>query len=194
MKKAKIKRRKGGTLSALAGMLIASAIIRISVTGSIAIAETDQSYDDMLIANEMIDAPTKASRLAMLEALQQREADVSAREIQVNNKSQALAIAKADVQEQIDILVAAEENLRATIALADVAAENDLLSLTAVYENMKPKDAAALFAEMSPEFAAGFLGLMRAESAALIMTGLEPNTAYSISVILAGRNANVSTN
>ena len=56
---------------------------------------------------------------------------------------------------------------------------------------MKPKDAAALFEEMSPEFAAGFLGLMRADAAALIMTGLEPTTAYSISVILAGRNANV---
>ncbi len=52
----------------------------------------------------------------------------------------------------------------AEASLADVAAENDLQSLTQVYENMKPKDASALFEEMSPEFAAGFLGLARRPS------------------------------
>ena len=77
------------------------------------------------------------------------------------------------------------------MAYADTAAEGDLARLTAVYENMKPKDAAALFEEMDPDFAAGFLGRMRADSAAGIMAGLSPPVAYSVSVLLAGRNANV---
>ena len=77
------------------------------------------------------------------------------------------------------------------MATADKAAENDIGRLTAVYENMKPDQAAALFRLMEPSFAAGFLGRMRPDSAAAILAGLEPDLAYSISVVLAGRNADV---
>jgi flagellar motility protein MotE (MotC chaperone) len=54
---------------------------------------------------------------------------------------------------------------------------------------MKPKDAAALFETMEPEFAAGFIARMLPDSAAKVMSGLDPKVAYTISVILAGRNA-----
>ena len=46
---------------------------------------------------------------------------------------------------------------------------------------------------MTPEFAAGFIGRMRADAAAAIMAGLSPQAAYTISVILAGRNARAPT-
>ena len=80
-----------------------------------------------------------------------------------------------------------------TISVADSAAEEDLSQLTAVYENMKPADAAALFETMEPDFSAGFVGRMRPEVAAAIMALLAPETAYAISAILAGRNANAPT-
>jgi flagellar motility protein MotE (MotC chaperone) len=76
------------------------------------------------------------------------------------------------------------------MAQSEVAAEDDLSRLTSVYENMKPKEATEVFARMAPEFAAGFLGRMRPDAAALILSGLDPDKAYSISVLLAGRNAN----
>jgi hypothetical protein len=53
---------------------------------------------------------------------------------------------------------------------------------------------AALFQTMSPEFAAGFLGRMQPTSAADILTGLKPDKAYEVSVLLAGRNALVPKN
>jgi flagellar motility protein MotE (MotC chaperone) len=84
---------------------------------------------------------------------------------------------------------AVEAELQATLALADGAAEADLDRLTAVYQAMKPKDAAALFETMSPEFAAGFLGRMPPESAAAILSGMSAESAYGVSVIVAGRNA-----
>ena len=82
-----------------------------------------------------------------------------------------------------------EAKLRATLAVADGAAEADVERLTAVYQAMKPKDAAALFETMSPDFAAGFLGRMAPESAAAILSGMSAEAAYGISVIVAGRNA-----
>ena len=80
-----------------------------------------------------------------------------------------------------------------TLALADGATEADVARLTTVYEQMKPKESAALFEEMDPTFAAGFLARMRPEAAAGIMAGLSPEAAYTISVVLAGRNGAVPT-
>jgi len=42
---------------------------------------------------------------------------------------------------------------------------------------------------MAPDFAAGFLSRMQPAAAAAIMAGMTPEQAYSISVLIAGRNA-----
>ncbi len=55
--------------------------------------------------------------------------------------------------------------MRALLAVAETAAQDDLAQLTSVYESMKPADASAIFAEMDPNLAAGFLGMMQPESA-----------------------------
>ena len=105
-------------------------------------------------------------------------------------RSKALSVIDEEITKRLTALEQAEVELRGTLALADNAAENDLARLTSVYENMKPKDAAALFGAMEPDFAAGFLGRMRPDAAAAVLAGLSPDAAYSISVILASRNAN----
>ena len=130
----------------------------------------------------------------VLNRLQEREALLEARELALAERLQALAVAEATISENLQALVAAETALKATMALADTAAEDDLIRLTAVYENMKAKEASELFQAMDPQFAAGFLGRMRPDAAASIMAGLDPQTAYTISVVLAGRNANVPSN
>ena len=64
------------------------------------------------------------------------------------------------------------------------------LTLVATTTATKPKDAAALFETMDPSFAAGFLSRMPADAAAGVLAGLSPEAAYTISVVMAGRNAN----
>jgi flagellar motility protein MotE (MotC chaperone) len=86
-------------------------------------------------------------------------------------------------------LTAAEASLKEVLTIADGAAEQDLARLTAVYEAMKPADAAALFDAMAPEFAAGFLGRMQTTAAAAVLAGMSRDKAYSISILIAGRNA-----
>ena len=54
---------------------------------------------------------------------------------------------------------------------------------------MDAGDAAALFTQMDPSFAAGFLGRMQSDAAAGVLAELDPAVAYSISVLLATRNA-----
>lgn len=129
--------------------------------------------------------------MPLIEALNRREARVKQREEDLDVRLQALSLAEKEINKKLEELEAAERQLRETLALAQTAAEDDLTKLTDVYANMKPKQAAALFEEMDPEFAAGFLGRMKPDAAAAIMAGLTPGTAYTISVVLAGRNANV---
>jgi flagellar motility protein MotE (MotC chaperone) len=135
--------------------------------------------------------PDLAHLEPMLRAFQEREARIAAREREIELRLKGLAIADEQIEKRLLHLQETEAALRATLELADGAAEEDLSRLTAVYENMKPKTAAALFEQMEPAFAAGFLGRMRPDSAAGIMAGLSPQIAYTISVILAGRNAKV---
>lgn len=83
----------------------------------------------------------------------------------------------------------AEEQLAATLARADRAAEQDVSQLVEVYESMNPKNAAQIFEAMDVTFAAGFLSRMQREAAAEILSGLPPDKAYAVSVVIAGRNA-----
>ncbi|TQF00819.1 MAG: hypothetical protein FKY71_01345 [Spiribacter salinus] len=189
------KKRKAhpakGALLTIALLLIGSAVLRFGLAANEAIAlETPQ---DSAEAEES--APSACETTgdfdAMLAAFRNREERIEAQEAQISKRMQALTIADERIEQKIAALTEAETALKQTMALADTAAEDDLSRLTSVYENMKPKDAAALFEQMDPEFSAGFLGRMKPVQAGAIMEGLSAERAYSISVILAGRNANV---
>lgn len=129
----------------------------------------------------------------LLAALQSRDALLLSREQELDERARTLDLVAMDVEKRIAAMEKAEAKLRATISVAEEAAEKDIARLTTVYENMKPKNAAVLFEEMAPGFAAGFLGRMRPDAAAAVLAGMTPGAAYQVSAILAGRNADVPT-
>lgn len=179
-----------GALWIIALMLIASAIIRLGAgTGQVIaqeMAALGQTEDQ---DGAPAGAPPPPEIGAILSVLMAREQKVVQREKALEELAQSLAVAEDQIRVNMAALIEAENALAATIALSESAAETDLARLTSVYENMKARDAAVLFEEMAPEFAAGFIGRMRPDAAALILAGLTPRSAYTISVILAGRNA-----
>ncbi|MFT5064983.1 MAG: flagellar motility protein MotE (MotC chaperone) [Yoonia sp.] len=180
-----------GTLHVIAGLLIFSAVIRVAVGATDAMANSPAVIEK---AKEITpSAPQLSPTKDILTALQARDDRLTEREARMADRMQALRVAEQEMTQQLAALLQAEEALSATIALADSASELDLARLTTVYENMAPKDAAALFEQMPPRFAAGFLGMMDPTVAAKVMAGLAPETAYSFSVVLAGRNAQVPT-
>ena len=130
---------------------------------------------------------------ALVLDLREREAQLAERSAQIEERLTLLAAAEERVARQIAALREAEAELDATMTLADGLAEADISRLTAMFEAMRPEQAAQVFAEMDPRFAAGLLGRLRPETAAGILGGLEPSQAYALSTILAGRNALVPT-
>ena len=203
-------RRSIGVLAVIGGLLIASALARIGMQAGAALAlETSESEPRTEApSNESAmqepggqAAPAQSAEAAsagcpvasdigpILDALKTREERVSKRESDLRARMQALSVAEAEIDRRMTAMEEAERRLRETLAVAKTAAEDDVAQLTQVYATMKPKQAAALFEEMEPDFAAGFLGRMRPDAAAAIMAGLSPQKAYTISVMLAGRNA-----
>ncbi len=194
MRKPQMPRQKWasgrGTLWIIALMFVASAVVRFGAGPGRAIAKEVAAISTAPADGQTpLQCENTPDIDALLAALATRNEFLDKRQRKLEEYEQSLAFAKDRVQEQIDVLAAAEKKLTSTIAVTETAAENDLARLTSVYENMKPKQAATLFEEMSPEFAAGFVGRMRPDAAAQIMAGLSPQAAYTISVILAGRNA-----
>ena len=190
--KPRVRRVRASALVMIAVLLVGSAILRVGVQAQPSLTKVTpdpvkQSPDLEGVVGRP--APTPTDLQLLIDALQSREQQLNQREVQIVDRMKALEIADEAIERKLTELVEAEQRLSATLALADGASEGDLSRLTDVYQKMKPKDAAALFEEMTPEFAAGFLGRMRPESAAGILAGLSPKTAYTVSVILAGRNA-----
>ena len=192
------RRAKSGTLMMIALLLMGSAVVRLGLEAGPAIAREVASlqkggHNDHADAGKLRSEsmPSSAELQAMLAAFKEREAALAAREAEIEDRMKALEIADQAIQTKLVALQDAEEKLKSTLALADGATEADVARLTTVYEQMKPKESAALFEEMDPAFAAGFLARMRPEAAAGIMAGLSPEAAYTISVVLAGRNGAV---
>jgi len=190
------RRRSGrGVLLAISLLFLGSGLLRLGGGTGAAIAREvgELSGATAGSAGELQACQSMEGVSELLAALQARETRIARQEAAITDRLQALAVAESAYRQNIAALVEAENALSETMARSETAAEDDVARLTAVYENMKPKDAATLFEEMAPEFSAGFLGRMRPDAAASVMAGLSPQTAYTISVILAGRNAGAPT-
>lgn len=181
-----------GVLGVIAVLFISTGLVRIGLgaagaQGAFVPAAADASG-----------APTESAHgatdpLDLLESLRAREARIERLEAAIEARLQAVAAAENELERSLSEMAEVQARLADTLALSDQAAERDIAALTAVFENMKPRDSAVLFEEMDIGFAAGFIGRLRPEIAAEVMAGLNPRTAYGISAVLAGRNARVPT-
>lgn len=198
-KPVKNKIRTGrGSVALIALMFLGSAGMRIALSTDAAFAKTanTEAESTQSETQNTTNSPQSESRTvpALLDALIKREEKVKETEERQALRAESLEQAKKEIESKLVQLEALEERLSKTLAQARGAEEKDLARLTTVYESMKPAEAAALFEAMEASFAAGFLGRMRSDSAAAIMAGLDPQKAYTISVLLAGRNGKVPKN
>jgi flagellar motility protein MotE (MotC chaperone) len=185
-------------------VLILSGSLRLATSTNAALAQGMPDSADLTSESEASVQKKQSSNLnsqntelsdaklsILLEKLQDREYSVSERERKMQLKDKKIELSRREVGERLASLETLENSIREMLLLTDEAVETDLAQLTAVYESMKPKDAAKVFEEMEPQFAAGFLSRMRPESAASIFSGLTPEFAYAVSAILASRRTGV---
>lgn len=188
MKRIDVKRL---SLTLLMALLVVSGLTRI-VSASLS------SLPDGGDAQEPADArallcPPSDEVAVLLGQIAGRDAELTARETAVAMREQDITVARQEIDGALTRLTEAEESLAARMQQSSTASEADIVRLVAVYEGMKPKDAAILFEAMDAGFASGFLSRMRPESASALFSYLTPEKAYALSAIMAGRNANAAT-
>ena len=183
----KCRAPRTGVLPLLAGVLLTSALLR---TGGVSVGDWIAPMAEAGRASDA--AASETDGIAeLLTALQPRQADLDAREESLKKDAARLEEGRSALAKQLSKITAAETELRTLLNMADRAAEDDLTRLATVYENMKPAEAGALFEQMPPAFAAGFLGLMPPAAAARILAEVRPETAFAVSVVMAGRNVDI---
>jgi flagellar motility protein MotE (MotC chaperone) len=106
---------------------------------------------------------------------------IAARELELQALEAELAETRAD-------LTALQASLETRWEDMQAFAGEDLNHLAQMYGAMKPDQAATIFNQMDPGFAAGFLRLLNSEQAGLIMANMESQQAYIVSVRLASIN------
>ena len=113
--------------------------------------------------------------------LEEATAQLAERELELQARAAELDDTRAD-------LVALQETLETRWQNMQAFAGEDLNHLAQMYGAMKPDQAATIFNQMDPGFAAGFLRLLKSEQAGLIMANMESQQAYIVSVRLASIN------
>lgn len=179
------------TLAIVGSLLVLSAILRLGTEAGQVIANEPSEIDVPEAVAQSSDLSRPEHLEELLATLKAREARLVERERDIEMRERTLEIAEEEIDKQLTLLEETENSLEETITLASKAAEKDLVQLTTVYSNMKPKQAAALFEQMDASFAAGFLARMPPDSAARVLAGMTPEKAYHVSVELAGRNADI---
>ena len=111
------------------------------------------------------------------------------RESKIGEREAALQKLETTLTAQLVGIDAANANLKGQIAALKAGASEDLTHLVGMYQTMKPKLAAKIFNSMDAAFAAGFLREMNSSTAGLIMANMDAKRSYTISVIIAQRNA-----
>ena len=111
------------------------------------------------------------------DALQAQELALQSREQEINRKAEELAALQLTIDERWKTMT--------------TSADEDITHLAQMYSAMKPDQAASIFNQMDPAFAAGFLRLMPSDQAGLILAGMQAEKAYVVSVKLASRNGDI---
>jgi len=182
--------RHVGPVQLMIAAFVISAVLRTGAQG-VALANSDPTTTPVSVPEQICQPAPDIAGLLQKIRLRQAQLDEEARRI--SERRLTLDKVEARVAAEMASLGAAQDRLEATLAIADGAAENDLLRLTQVYENMKSKNAASIFESMDINFASGFLSRMNPKAAAGILSELPADKAYSISVVMAGRNARAPT-
>ncbi|WP_050761443.1 MotE family protein [Jannaschia sp. CCS1] len=172
------------------GLIFAVSVVWRVSTLDVPLVSTAQASDPQPM--QSIVGPTAPIRAALDEVTALRDR-LAAREATIADRERAVEAAQLLVEERLAVLEAAEQRLEGLIQTSDTAAEADITRLTEVYQTMEADQTAALFAQMDPNFAAGFLTRMTPAASGAIMAELDPVAAYAISVVIATRNAAAPT-
>lgn len=131
-----------------------------------------------------------SSEKALLDRLQSRREELEARERELDLRENLLRAAEKKLEDQISDLRTVEERLVAMDAARKAEDEQKIKDLVVMYENMKPKQAAAIFDRLEMDVLIRVATRMDPKKTGDIVARMEPAAAERLTVALAERDVN----
>jgi len=127
-------------------------------------------------------APTESKTPAtMIEAIQQRNADIDKRTEALDLKEQRLRIMEQEISKMIKEHTKILETINQKEAQRDQAQEARYSRLAKIYEKMPPEDAATRISRIEESLALNLLRVIKPKTVAQILSGLSPAKAAQFS-------------
>ena len=128
---------------------------------------------------------------ATANALAEDQERFAARMASLDERELSLQLREQELGQQAQELKVLQQTLEERWTKMTTAADEDLKHLAQMYSAMKADEAAGIFNQMDPAFAAGFLRLMPSDQAGKILAGMDNGKAYVVSVKLASQNGDI---
>ena len=132
-------------------------------------------------------SPFTAAELDMLQNLAFRREELDARDAELSLRANLLAVTEARIEERIAELRAVEATIQSLLITYDEQEEAQLQSVVAIYEAMKPKDAAKIFNELDMLILIELAERMRERL--IVLADMDPTAANALTVELATRRS-----
>jgi len=133
-------------------------------------------------------APASGQSNDVLEALAARRKTLDARQNEVEMREKLLAAAEARIDDKIVELKELKAKIDKVFKTEESKGDAKFESLVKVYENMKPKDAAAVFEQLDMTVLLELLDRMNERKLAAILAAMDPARAQAVTVELATEN------
>lgn len=148
--------------------------------------KTDGQEPPALVEGMKVD-PNQSSRseLAILERLARRRETLEAREGELDMRDALLKAAEKRLQQRIEELKALEESIKLASRKRRDEQQEDLGKLVAMYQSMKPKQAAKIFEVLEADVLLDIVKIMNPRKVAAIMGEMNAASAGALSLAIA---------
>ena len=127
--------------------------------------------------------------VALVEELRIREDRIATALAELDNRKAEIAAARATLTAELRRLKPAGGSAGASRTHRQRAVDGDISRLVAVYEAMKPREAAEVLANLPPDFSAELLMRVNPETGARIIAASAPDKAAILTTYMGARSA-----
>lgn len=128
------------------------------------------------------------SELKVLQELSKRREQLDQRERNFDMRAGLLKAAEKRIEEKITQLKALQASIKTKIKERDDKIEPRMQSLVKIYEKMKAKDAARIFAQLDLDILLQVIQRMKEAKSAPILAAMDPKKAKEVTMELARQN------
>ena len=131
------------------------------------------------------DRAFSASELEVLQSLSKRRDELDKREKKIATREAVLTAAEQEVDKKVAELNKLKGEIEALLGKQQKMEEDRIMSLVKIYENMKPKEAAAIFNTLDMGVLISVISRMKELKSSPILAAMDPEKARIVTIKLA---------